>query len=74
MFVNAVYVWNHLQSCHQNVILHMLRANKLKERLITFSLKGLTERTSACAYRLFILQKINFLEAYLGLFPTFWPC
>ena len=52
----------------------MLRANKLKERLITFSLKGLTERTSACAYRLFILQKINLFEAYLGLFPTFWPC
>ena len=25
MFVNAIYVWNHLQNCHQNVILHHLR-------------------------------------------------
>ena len=29
-FINSVYVWDHLQSCHQ------LRANKLKEILITF--------------------------------------
>ena len=34
MFVNSIYVWNHLQSCHQNVIFHQLRANKLKEILI----------------------------------------
>ena len=38
MFVNSIYVWNHLQSCHQNVIFHQLRANKLKEILITFFL------------------------------------
>ena len=37
MFVNSIYIWNHLQNCHQNVILHQLRANKLKEMLITFS-------------------------------------
>ena len=37
VFVNIIYVWNDLQSCHQNVILHKLRANKLKEILITFS-------------------------------------
>ena len=36
MFVNSMYVWNHLQSCHQNVRFHQLRANKLKEILITF--------------------------------------
>ena len=39
MFVNSIYVWNHLQSCHQNVIFHQLRANKLKEILINFFLK-----------------------------------
>ena len=38
MFVNSIYVWNHLQSCHQNIIFHRLRANKLKEILITFFL------------------------------------
>ena len=38
MFVNSIYVWDHLQSCHQNVIFHQLRANGLKEILITFSL------------------------------------
>ena len=38
MFVNAIYIWNHLQSCHQNVICHQVRANKLKEILITFLL------------------------------------
>ena len=38
MFVNSIYVWNHLQSCHQNVIFHQLRANKLKEILINFFL------------------------------------
>ena len=24
VFINAIYVWNCLQSCHQNVILHQL--------------------------------------------------
>ena len=38
VFVNSIYVWNHSQSCHQNVIFHQLRANKLKEILITFFL------------------------------------
>ena len=38
MFANSIYVWNHLQSCHQNVIFHQLRANKLKEILINFFL------------------------------------
>ena len=38
MFVNSIYVWNHLQSCHQNVIFQQLRANKLKEILINFFL------------------------------------
>ena len=38
MFVNSIYVWNFLQSCHQNAISHQLRANKLKEILITFFL------------------------------------
>ena len=37
MFVNSIYVWNHLQSCHQNVIFHQLRANKLKEILINLN-------------------------------------
>ena len=31
MFVNSIYVWNNLQSCHQNVIFHQFRANELKE-------------------------------------------
>ena len=40
MLVNATYVWNHLQHCHQNVIFHQYRANKLKETLSKyFSLK-----------------------------------
>ena len=34
--VNSIYVWNHVQSYHQNVIFHQLRANKLKGILITF--------------------------------------
>ena len=36
MFVNSIYVSNHVQSCHQNFSFHQLRANKLKEVLITF--------------------------------------
>ena len=36
IFVNSVHVWNNLQSCLQNIIFHELRANKLKEILITF--------------------------------------
>ena len=31
VFVNSIYVWNHLQSCHQNDIFHQLIANRLKE-------------------------------------------
>ena len=38
MFGNSIYVWNHLESCHQNVIFHQLRTNKLKEILINFFL------------------------------------
>ena len=38
MFVNSIYVWNHVQNCHQNVIFHQLRSNKLKAVLITFLL------------------------------------
>ena len=38
MFVNSIYVSNHLQRCHENVIFHQLRANKLKEILIPFFL------------------------------------
>ena len=38
VFLNAIYVQNHLQSCHQNVIFHQLITNKLKEILINFSL------------------------------------
>ena len=38
VFANSVYVWNHLQSCNQNVMFHQLRANKLKGMLITFFL------------------------------------
>ena len=38
MFVNSIYVWNHLQNCHQNFIFHQLRANTSKEILITFLL------------------------------------
>ena len=38
MFVNSIYVWNHLQSCHQNVVFQQLGANKLKEILINFFL------------------------------------
>ena len=34
MSVNSVYVWNHLQSCHQNIIFHQLRANELKAQLL----------------------------------------
>ena len=45
MIANAIYVWNHLQICHQNVILYQLRANKLKEILTTFPLIGITEFT-----------------------------
>ena len=36
MFLNSISIQNHLQSCHQNVIFHQLRANELKEILITF--------------------------------------
>ena len=40
MFVNSIYVRNHLKSYHQNVIFHQLRANKLKEILINFFLNS----------------------------------
>ena len=36
MFLNSIYVWNQLQSCHQNVRFYQLRANKLKDILINF--------------------------------------
>ena len=42
MIANAIYVYNHLQSCHQNVILHQLKANKPKDALITFFLNRYT--------------------------------
>ena len=38
LFINSIYVWNHLRSCHHNVIFHQLKTNKLKEILITFFL------------------------------------
>ena len=73
MFVNLIYVWNHLQSCHQNVIFHQLRANKSKEILITFFLNRynlqLPHVFTNCQ---FYTEQICF-EAYLGLFPSFWP-
>ena len=31
MLVNAIYVWNHLPSYHQNFIFHQLRVSKMKE-------------------------------------------
>ena len=46
MFVNSIYVSNYLQSCHQNVPFHQLRANKLKE-----------DRTSACVYKFSIFTQ-----------------
>ena len=36
VFVNAIYIWNYLQIFHQSVIFDQLRANNLKEILITF--------------------------------------
>ena len=36
MIVNKIYVWNHLQSCHHNVMFHYLSTNKLTGILITF--------------------------------------
>ena len=38
MFINAIFVWNYLQSCHENVIFHQLGANIWKEILINFFL------------------------------------
>ena len=38
MFVNLIYVWNHLQRCRQNAIFNQMRANKLRKILITFFL------------------------------------
>ena len=54
MFVNSVYVWNDLQSCHQNVIFHHLSPNKLKEMLITFllSIELLSTSTPLDSYHL----------------------
>ena len=34
MIVNAMYVWNHSQSCYHNVRFHQMSTNKLKEILI----------------------------------------
>ena len=38
LYLQMQYVWNHSQSCHQNVIFRHLKVNKLKKILITFSL------------------------------------
>ena len=38
IILKAIYLWSDLQGCHQNVRFHELRANKLKEILITFFL------------------------------------
>ena len=38
MFVNLIHVWNYLQSSHQNIIFHHLRANEFKEVLISYAL------------------------------------
>ena len=68
MFVNSIYVWNHLQSCHQNVIFHQLRANKLKEILIPFFLNRYNwQNFHMC------LQIVNFTQKNLlwSLFRTF---
>ena len=61
MFVNAIYVWNHFQSCHQNVIFHQLRANKERNINYFFSKIGITNRTSVCVYKLSTLHRINLL-------------
>ena len=58
---NSIQIWNHLQSSHQNVIFHQMRANKLKEVLITFSYLAITNNTSAYIYKLSILHRINLL-------------
>ena len=38
IIVEAIYVWNHLLSCYQNLIFHKFRANKVKKILFTFFL------------------------------------
>ena len=65
MFVNSVYVWNHLQSCHQNAIFHQLRAKGLKEILITFFLN----RYNSQNFRV-CLKIINFTR--LQVYKSMW--
>ena len=64
MFVNAIYVWNHLQSCHQNLIFHQLRGNKLKEMLITLFLSRYDQQNFCIC-----LQIVNFTQNKLALKP-----
>ena len=64
MFVNSIYVWNFLQSCHQNAISHQLRANKLKEILITFFLNRYNSQNFRTC-----LQIFSFTQNKLALKP-----
>ena len=45
MIVNAIHVWNHLQSCHQNFILYQLSKLKLEEILMTYFLNRNNQQT-----------------------------
>ena len=71
MFVNSIYVWNHRRSCHQNVIFHQLRANKLKEVLIIFLKSKYNKQNLQTVY---FYTEYTCFEAYLGLFSLFWLC
>ena len=39
MIDNAIYVWNHVQSCHHNLLFLQPSTSKLYEILITFFIK-----------------------------------
>ena len=62
MFVNSLYVCNHLQSCHENFIFYQLKTNELKEILITFFLNRYNQQNFHMS-----LQIINFTQNKLAL-------
>lgn len=53
IIVNAIYVSNYLQSCHQNLMSHQLRKNKLKDISLLFSLIVITNRIFIWPYKVF---------------------
>ena len=69
MNVNVIYVWNHLQGCHQDFILHLLSTNELKKVLKRYFF---SKHTRYFLNSLFtcIFANCQFTQNNLGMMPV----